>query len=238
MIVLVAALLLGAPLAARAASPAPTPDPEAQRLYEEGLRLYRIGNYDEAIASLKASYLRTPAPGLLYDLAQAYRLKGDCGEALRLYREFLAAEHENGPARERAESRIAEMDRCQAAAPPVPAAAPSPASRAPPPAPIKAVAPAPVAPSLVAHPPSLARRRAALGLTGAAVVLASLTGFFAWQTVKASNDVSNSFQPGMQWNSGTAGAQSWGRTSEKLEIASAAGALLAGGVAAWLRFRR
>ena len=54
---------------------------EARALYTDGLRLYRAGVYDEAIAKLQASYRLVPAPGLLYDMAQAHRLKGDCAAA-------------------------------------------------------------------------------------------------------------------------------------------------------------
>jgi tetratricopeptide (TPR) repeat protein len=79
----------------------------------------------------------------------------------------------------------------------------------------------------------LVHNRGALALTAATVVLAASWGYFARQTVDASNDVSSSFQPGAEWDSS---AQDRGRRNEKLEIASGVGALLTGAAAAWLTF--
>src|SRR4051812_26854195 len=56
---------------------------EAVRLYDEGKRHFDIGEYAQAIASWKLSYLRSSAPLLLFNIAQAYRLSNNCGQANR-----------------------------------------------------------------------------------------------------------------------------------------------------------
>ena len=87
-VALAMALALACPAGGRLAR-AETPERDARRLYQTGLESYRAGNYDEAIARLKASYHASRHQGLLYDLAQAQRLKGDCTSARTLYRQFL-----------------------------------------------------------------------------------------------------------------------------------------------------
>src|SRR5437867_3461171 len=87
-------LLVVAPGAARA-QPAPSPPDEsrARELHQQGSRHYDIGEYDAAIDDFKAAYALSPAAGLLFNIAQAYRMKGtdSCAEALRYYRSYLRA---------------------------------------------------------------------------------------------------------------------------------------------------
>ena len=56
----------------------------AKQMYAEGKRYYDIGDYPRAIDTWKRAYLVANAPMLLFNIAQAYRLAGDCTEALRL----------------------------------------------------------------------------------------------------------------------------------------------------------
>src|SRR5438034_7742739 len=94
-----------------AAPAAEDTDLEARRLLEEGLKRFNAHQYPGAIERFEAAYRRSPAPGLLYNLAQAHRLNGDCGEALDFYRRYLATTP-TGKNRERAQARIEEMDAC------------------------------------------------------------------------------------------------------------------------------
>ena len=73
-----------------AAQPAPDPDPveRAKSLYVEGKRHYDVGDYAKAIAVWKRAYVLSPAPMLLFNMAQAYRLSGDCAQALRVYANY------------------------------------------------------------------------------------------------------------------------------------------------------
>jgi tetratricopeptide (TPR) repeat protein len=100
-VVLAVALALGR---LAAAQPSPAPDDranadEAAALYDEGKRHFDIGEYAQAIASWKQSYLRSSAPLLLFNIAQAYRLSGNCAQANRFYLNYRRVEkHPKNPA--------------------------------------------------------------------------------------------------------------------------------------------
>jgi hypothetical protein len=230
---------------------APAIDPEAMRLYDEGLRHFRAGAYDDAIASLQSAYYKTPLPALLYDLGQAYRLKGDCAQALGAYEHFLAT----GPVgrqRTLTEARVADMQRCAApsanqdAADGAGAAGDSMTTRsAEPPAPrLSATAPAtPPALSLASRPsndssPARARSRLpAIVVGGLAAGFASASGVFAWNASNASDKVTGTFVPGGMWSDDAREADRSGRWSDRLSIACGAAAVVSAGVAAWLFWR-
>jgi tetratricopeptide (TPR) repeat protein len=57
----------------------------AKELYEEGLRHYNVAEYAEAIRVWKEAYLISKRPLLLFNLGQAYRLSGDCKQAMDFY---------------------------------------------------------------------------------------------------------------------------------------------------------
>ena len=228
--------------------------PEAVRLYDEGLRHFRAGEYDQAIDRLRASYLEAPLPALLYDLGQAFRLKGDCAEALGFYRRFLATDPD-GKRRERTVARIAEMERCAdqsrlPAARALPAAVDAPAKAGPqtaasepPPLPdarVTSLALAGGARRAAAGEPSphhLRRRHAGIGAGIAALALASTSGVFAWRSATASDEVSGAFVPGANWTGDARAAERAGVLSERLAIATGVGALVAAGLATWLLWR-
>jgi tetratricopeptide (TPR) repeat protein len=113
---------------------------EARALYDEALRHYNVAEYADAITAFKGAYLISGDPKLLFDVAQSYRLSGDCEQALRFYKNFRR-EAPQAP-------NLAELDaaisKCEAALPtPVAAAPPGhPAATVERPAP----APPPVAP--------------------------------------------------------------------------------------------
>ncbi len=227
-----------APAVSATTAAPPTVDPEAVRLYDEGLRYFSIGEYDQAIDRLKASYLKAPLPALLYDLGQAFRLKGDCAEALSFYRRFLKTEP-TGQRHERTSARIADMERCVATAtaqaqpvdtnlkPPIPD---DPSLLIGSGAPRDPAGPAP-------DPRQRHRRRWGIGAGAAAAVLASASGYFAWRAANAGDDVSGAFVPGGSWNSTAQDAERTGILSDRLAVATGAGALLVAGVATWLLWR-
>jgi hypothetical protein len=79
----------------------PTPKPsepdlkaKVRRYFDEGIRHYNVGQYEEAIAAFKEGYLQTNVAEFLYNIAQSYRLEGDrgCQQALRFYQSFLRME--------------------------------------------------------------------------------------------------------------------------------------------------
>ncbi|MEO6773733.1 MAG: hypothetical protein ABI467_12065 [Kofleriaceae bacterium] len=70
------------------------PIPEKARLLaDRGRQLQRDGKFAEALEAYKAAYVLAPSPGLLFNLAQVYRLSGDCDDAAWMYKRFL----ETGP---------------------------------------------------------------------------------------------------------------------------------------------
>jgi len=66
----------------------PAPNHPAETAYQEGIRLYDLHEWDQAIAKFKEAYRLRKEPRSLFNIAQAYRLKGDCVEALAFYRTY------------------------------------------------------------------------------------------------------------------------------------------------------
>jgi tetratricopeptide (TPR) repeat protein len=75
--------------AARADAP-----PTAESLYDEGQAAYEKADYAIAIAKWQESYRLSNENGLLFNLAQAQRLSGNCGAALATYWKFLAVDQD------------------------------------------------------------------------------------------------------------------------------------------------
>ena len=73
--------ILALALAARTAHAQPSDAAAAEAALAEGRRLDDLQEWDAAIDRFKESYrLRADAPAL-FNIAQAYRLKGDCAQA-------------------------------------------------------------------------------------------------------------------------------------------------------------
>jgi tetratricopeptide (TPR) repeat protein len=128
---LCAAVQAAAPALAQA--PSPSKADQAREHYQAGLRYYNLANYPPAIAEFKRAYELTGAPELLFNIGQAYRLGGDCGTAMRFYRNYL---RETKELRNRAEvdAAVANCEQAEAAPPaaPAPPGAPPPERAAPP----------------------------------------------------------------------------------------------------------
>ena len=104
---IVAAILVAAP-AARADEGIPV---KARDLAAKGRSAHDQGDYARAIAAFKEAYVIAPAPALLFNLAQAYRLQGNCDDAALMYRRYISTR----PApegRALAEEHLATMERC------------------------------------------------------------------------------------------------------------------------------
>ena len=93
VLVLVAALALPSPAAhaspRKHGAPAVSAQDEARELYKKGMTHYELGQFDDAIAAFKRAYELTSAPGLLFNLAQVYRMKKDAEQALYFYKTYL-----------------------------------------------------------------------------------------------------------------------------------------------------
>src|SRR5690606_28579845 len=74
--------------------------------------LHDRGDYARAIAAFKEAYVLAPSPGLLFNLAQAYRLRGNCDDAALMYRRYIAAAPRSADERALAEAHLATVVRC------------------------------------------------------------------------------------------------------------------------------
>jgi len=113
----------GTALAQTPAPPQPTPTPqappapktdeqkraEAKSLYETGLSHYNLGEFDQAIAAFRAAYAISQAPGLLFNIAQSFRLKKDYEQATYFYTTYLRLKPD-APNRTDVEERLKEME--------------------------------------------------------------------------------------------------------------------------------
>ena len=120
-------------------------DGEARAHFERGMESFHEARYHDAIVALDAAYEIEQHPQLLYARAQARRLAGECGTALKLYEYFLATSPPAAQARD-AETNILRCSAALSIGEPPPEARPAVAE--PPPQP-EGPAPAPV----VAPPP-------------------------------------------------------------------------------------
>ena len=114
-------------------------DADPAALEASGNKHYELAEYAAAIADFKEAFRITDRPELLFNIAQAYRLAGDCAQARTFYKTYLrrlpAAENAD-----RVRARIDELEACAKAPPPTAtttattASAPAPAATTPPPA--------------------------------------------------------------------------------------------------------
>lgn len=223
----------------------------AKALYERGLRSYNIAEYDKAIDDFKKSYELSSRPELLFNIAQAYRLKGDCTTAMRFYKNYQR--EEQSAAKDRSEVGRA-IELCTKPPEPVPPPIPAP----PPPVPTAPAAPPPPSAALVAPPPPTTTAQAGVALdrppeppvasgrgkrllgVGLAVGGAALlTGgvWFGLQARAKSNEVAQLFEAGGTWNEHYQQIESDGRragTWSKVFYAVGGAALLGGGLLYYL----
>ena len=70
-------------------------------LHTQGMTAYKAGNYSAAARKFAAAMQatdRTPSPELIYQAAQAFRLKGERAKALELYTQYLEVAPEGSAA--------------------------------------------------------------------------------------------------------------------------------------------
>jgi tetratricopeptide (TPR) repeat protein len=106
----VASLLAWAPLPARADEGMPVPA-KARTLAARGRAYHDAGDYTNAITAFTQAYVMAPSPALLFNLAQAYRLQGDCDDAALMYQRYLAT-NPSPEGRALAEGHLANVERC------------------------------------------------------------------------------------------------------------------------------
>jgi len=72
---------------------APPKDPRARAENDEGNRLYKLGEFKEAIGHYEAGARLSDAPVFLYNLAQSHRQLGNYEKAIWFYERFLSSGH-------------------------------------------------------------------------------------------------------------------------------------------------
>lgn len=92
----------------------PTPQPEydrvaAKQAYEEALRAFNLGHWQEAVAGFERSYTLSGDAALLFNVAQAQRQAGNVKEAIIAYKAFLR-EKPDTPHREMIEAKLKELE--------------------------------------------------------------------------------------------------------------------------------
>lgn len=217
------ALAVGLALSAgrpAAAQPAGSPAPAAQALAEKRFRaaeaLYKRGEYLAAAAEYQAAYDLSGLAGLLYNVAQSYRLAGEAEKAAASYRLFL----ERAPDHQLAEVAARREPEPEPEPPVAPASAPQVTAKAPPPA-------------------ARGRGLRIAGLVSAGVGLVALGAavHYGIQARQASDAISEN-QEG--WTRGLLDRYDQGESAEtRMIVLSGVGgaALAAGGVLYWLGWR-
>jgi tetratricopeptide (TPR) repeat protein len=236
--ILAAAVLMIAPMPARGdASPNdsnPVQIPaKARTLASQGRAAHDAGDYSAAIAAFIQAYVIAPSPALLFNLAQAYRLQGNCDDAALMYRRFLAT----GPGPEQralAETHLASVERClHKLALHIPVET---ASR-------RVIAPAAQPPSITSAAPVSRRARIekdiGLGLAIGGGVSLAVAAYYAIQAHEAENDVGAAFGRGGRW-ADIAPADARGKSAATTARWFGAGGAvgLAGGIVTYLIGRR
>src|SRR3954464_11403042 len=143
---------LGIALAQQAAALTAEQKQDMKSHYEKGQRAYDVGKYADAIDEYAKVYEIGGNPAMLFNIAQAYRLNKQPGEAVRFYKRYLQRAP-NAPNKADVEQKVSELefdDKARTPAAPPPAspaatAAPAAASPAPAPPPAPAAAPPPAA---------------------------------------------------------------------------------------------
>jgi hypothetical protein len=109
--IIVAAVMLFAPSSTRAEAWSGAVPAKARTLAERGRAFHDAGDYAKAIAAFTQAYAMAPSPALLFNLAQAYRLQGNCDDAALMYRRYLAT-NPRPDGRALAEDQLAKVERC------------------------------------------------------------------------------------------------------------------------------
>jgi tetratricopeptide (TPR) repeat protein len=231
----VTSLVLAAALAAAGPAAAQRSPRERAALsrdaYDSGKKHYNLGEFDRAIELWRQGYEYKDDPMFLYNIAQAYRQKGDHEKAIFFYRAYL---REEPRARNRGdvEERIAELTRLveaaqtpEAAPPSEPVSPPEPEAK-PPVAPETEPTPPPVRDEAPRPGRSLKIGGAVAGGVGAGALAAGIV--FLARASSIEGEIEDAARSGEPWSAALVDREQAGRTSSVVGwIGIGAGAALA-----------
>lgn len=92
----------------------------AQNLFAKGNTAYNLGRFDEAADQFSKAYEAWPQPEFLYNIAQSYRLGGNCKQALHFYKRFRSLKDQDAASplsqkkKDEIEKFITELTECSA----------------------------------------------------------------------------------------------------------------------------
>jgi tetratricopeptide (TPR) repeat protein len=168
-------LVLLVSLRLAAAPPSAEKRAEAKLHYENGLRKFDVGKYDEAAEEFQSAYELIGDPVILYNIAQSFRVAQKYDKALLFYKNYLRRTGNPGN-RGEVEQRIAEITavleqqkRATEAPPTGPIKSGEPTEKPPEPEPkpeVKPVEPPPIPPP----PPERPKNARTLKITGIALL--------------------------------------------------------------------
>lgn len=159
----------------------------AKKLAAQGRAAHAAGAYGDAILAYKEAYEIAPSPSLLFNLAQAYRLAGNCHAARQLYRRYLATDPA-AEVRTLATKHLATVERCADDAPRLALAS------------VPEYAPeAGVTATAAPLHPGRTQRRVGVGMMVAGSIAVAFAGYYALDAREASATVEAAYARGVRW---------------------------------------
>jgi tetratricopeptide (TPR) repeat protein len=107
VVVVALALLVAAPALAQK-PPTPQQKKAAKAHFQQGKAFYEAGAWDDAIREYQKAYDLVPLPDLMFNIGQAWRMKGDKPRALEAYQRYLDRLPE-GPLADEARQHVASL---------------------------------------------------------------------------------------------------------------------------------
>ena len=107
LVVLALALFAAGPALAQKAPP-PQQKKAAKAHFQQGKAFYEAGAWDDAIREYQKAYDLVPLPDLMFNIGQAWRMKGDNPKALEAYQKYLDR-LPDGPLADEARNHVAAL---------------------------------------------------------------------------------------------------------------------------------
>jgi tetratricopeptide (TPR) repeat protein len=247
----VISLTLLAAAAAPALAQEPSNEEAAEAKFKAGKQAYRLGDYDDAIAQWKEAYRLKDNPAFLFNIAQAYREKGDLPKAVLFFENYLK-ESPTAPNRAEVQKRVDELkkliedQKASAQRPPMgpvdptmdptapvrPTGPASPTTAEPQPAPDRPPPSLPVGPEPAARP-GRGMRIAGLATGGAGLALIATGVVFGLQASSTQDEVEDAVAKGAVWSQELDDKDASGRRAAMLSNVTfgiGAAAVVGGGV--------
>ncbi len=212
---------------------------EARHAFEAGKKAYNIGDFEKAIELWKQGYELKDDPIFLYNIAQAYRQKGDSAKAIFYYKGYLR-ELPDAKNRGEVEEKVADLqkqiDDAEKAAQPPPPPEPAPP---PLPPPVDVTAQTEPRPAVPEEAPRPGKGMRVAGIVTMGVGAAALAGgvVFGLRAKSLASDLEDATHAGMPWSQDLADKESQGKTMNTLAIVgycAGAAAIVTGGILYYL----